>query len=158
MGNSTNKLIERYGKPRPTLEWETKVLALWDVPDWINKEIPAIPNRIYCNKDIIIPLSMVFTDLVTAFHKGKLKPLDSILTWDGCFNIRLQRNSSTKLSMHAWGIAVDLNAFRNRLGKKPTFSDAFVKIWESHGFIWGGNFPSKDGMHFEYNTDLLPKI
>jgi hypothetical protein len=25
-----------------------------------------------------------------------------------------------------------------------------IAIFRRHGFIWGGNFPTPDGMHFEY--------
>jgi hypothetical protein len=156
MANSSTKFLKRYGEPEPTLQWESKHLVLWDVPDDINRELPVIPNKIYCNKDLVKPLEAVFRDLIKAYKAGELKPLDSLMTWDGCYNIRKKRGLSS-LSVHSYGMAVDVNAFRNGLGKTPTFSDAFAKIWEKHGFIWGGRWSRLDGMHFELDLDRLPK-
>jgi len=160
MANNITKLIKRYGKPVAGSDFETKNLVLWDVPKYINKMLPCLPNKIYCNKDIVEPLNGVFLDLIHAYMAGSLSVLDSLVTWDGCFNIRPKRGYENEadeetLSTHAFAISVDVNAFRNQLGKEPTFSRRFVKIWENHGFIWGGYFKRKDGMHFEYNTALL---
>lgn len=154
MPNTTAKLLKRYGEPEPTLKWEGKNLVLWDVPKDINEALPVIPNKIYCNKDLVKPLEAVFRDLIKAYHGKQLNPLDSLMTWDGCYNIRKKRGLNS-LSVHSFGLAVDVNAFRNGLGKPPTFSDAFAKIWERHGFVWGGRWSRKDGMHFELDIDTL---
>jgi hypothetical protein len=59
-------------------------------------------------------------------------------------------------SMHAYGLAVDFNAPKNGLGApesetifKP--SSTIVKIFEKHGWTWGGRWKSRrDAMHFQY--------
>jgi hypothetical protein len=53
------------------------------------------------------------------------------------------------MSLHSWGIAVDVNAFSNGLGKEPTLSAGFVKCFTDAGFDWGGVWKRKDGMHFQ---------
>jgi hypothetical protein len=53
------------------------------------------------------------------------------------------------MSLHSWGIAVDVNAFENGLGKDPKLSKAFVKCFTDAGFNWGGVWRRRDGMHFE---------
>ena len=115
-------------------------LVLWDVPT--NLEIGLIPKRIYCNKDLIGPLSMAFKKLIDT---GSVKELK---TWDGCFNIRKKRGLAS-MSLHSWAIAIDVNAFENGLGQMPKLSNKFVECFTSSGFDWGGTWTRKDGMHFQ---------
>lgn len=115
-------------------------LVIWDVPAHL--EIGVIPKRIYCNKDLIGPLTAAFTALISTGKVSELK------TWDGCFNIRKKRGLTT-MSLHSWGIAVDMNAFENGLNQTPKFSAAFVKCFTDNGFDWGGTWTRKDGMHFQ---------
>ena len=54
------------------------------------------------------------------------------------------------LSLHSWGIAIDVNAFENGLGKEPKLSKKFVKCFTDNGWDWGGLWVSRpDGMHFQ---------
>lgn len=115
-------------------------LVLWDVPAEL--EIGIIPKRIYCNKDMIGPLSQAFKNLISTGAVTELK------TWDGCFNIRKMRGLSS-MSLHSWAIAVDVNAFENGLNQLPKLSAKFVKCFTDAGFDWGGTWTRKDGMHFQ---------
>ncbi len=119
---------------------------MWDVPAEL--EIGVIPKRLYCNKDIISPLSRAFKALIDTGCVTELK------TFDGCFNIRQKRGLST-LSLHSWGIAIDVNAFENGLNMKPMLSPEFVECFTKNGFEWGGNWTRRDGMHFQLAQ--LPK-
>ena len=130
--------LRKYGDP--TLE---KNMVVWDVP--ANLEIGVIPKRLYCNKDLIAPLTQAFTNLINRGHVHELK------TWDGCFNIRKKRGLAS-MSLHSWGIAVDVNAAWNGLGKEPTLSAGFVKCFTDAGFEWGGVWKRKDGMHFQLKS------
>lgn len=106
--------------------------------------------------------------VTTRFHKAgaaQLKSLweewqedgllDRILTFDGAFVPRFQRNSSTTLSNHSWGTAFDINAAQNPLGAEPARPGQPGCVYElvpaalRNGFYWGGHFSRKDGMHFE---------
>jgi hypothetical protein len=68
--------------------------------------------------------------------------------------------------MHAYGAAIDINTrfadywrwvsddrtpirWRNRVPIQ------IVRIFEKHGFIWGGYWYHFDTMHFEYRPELL---
>lgn len=128
--------LTKYGAP----EKESNMI-LWDIPQGL--EIGAIPKRLYCNKDIVAPLSAAFKALIDSGKVAELK------TFDGCFNIRYQRGSRTAASLHSWGIAIDVNAAWNGLGKEPQLSPAFVKCFTDNGFDWGGTWKRKDGMHFQ---------
>lgn len=131
--------LKKYGQPSPSNPWMT----LWDVPTHL--EISRIPRRIYCNKDLVQPLTKAFEALIRTGCVNELK------TWDGCFNIRKKRGLSS-MSLHSWGIAVDMNAFENGLGQTPKLSPEFVKCFTDNGFDWGGTWKRKDGMHFQLKS------
>jgi len=130
--------LAKYGKPE--LE---KAMVLWDVPSHL--EIGVIPKRIYCNRDMIAPLTQAFQNLIKTGFVKELK------TWDGCFNIRNKRGASSA-SLHSWGVAIDVNAAWNGFGKKPTLSAGFVKCFTDSGFHWGGVWSKPDSMHFQLKS------
>ena len=129
--------LKEYGDP--TLE---KSMVIWDVPT--EMEIGVIPKRIYCNKDFVEPLKKALQNLIST---GKV---DELKTWDGCFNIRKKRGL-TSMSLHSWGLAIDVNAAWNGLGKDPVLSKEFVKCFTDAGMDWGGTWKRRDGMHFQLN-------
>lgn len=133
---TSSQALKKYGEPSPS----NPHMILWDVPTEL--EIGVIPKRIYCNKDLVEPLKKAFQALISTGHVKELK------TWDGCFNIRKKRGLSS-MSLHSWGVAVDVNAFENGLGQEPKLSQGFVKCFTDNGFEWGGVWKRKDGMHFE---------
>ena len=83
----------------------------------------------------------------------------------GTYNCRKIAGSSAK-SMHAYGAAVDINtkyanywrwAINGRGEQKwqNQIPIQIVRIFEKHGFIWGGYWYHYDTMHFEYRPELL---
>lgn len=131
-------------------------LIIWDVPEEL--EIGFIPKRIYCHPILVDPLATAFKALIQTGKVNELK------TWDGCYNPRpirgyekaYEKNKGTLkgaryISVHAWGLAIDVNAFENRLGMQPKLTKGFVACFKEQGFKWGGDFSRKDGMHFEYS-------
>lgn len=73
-----------------------------------------------------------------------------------------------RLSAHSWGIAIDINtAYSDYWRWSPEFQQgkplryrnrvpmAVVRVFERHGFIWGGKWHHYDTMHFEYRPELL---
>jgi hypothetical protein len=122
--------------------FEKSFMVLYDIPKYINDAIPVLPNKIYCNKDLVNPLETAFRNIINRELASEIK------TWDGCFNIRLKRGLST-LSLHSWAIAIDINAAWNGLGKTPTMSKELVQCFIDAGFEWGGYWTRLDGMHFQ---------
>ena len=126
----------------PKLERE---MVVFDVPTSL--EVGAIPNKIYCNKRMVGPLTAAFTNIKS---RGLA---DQVKTWDGCFNIRPMKGSNgRRYSLHAWGLAIDVNAAWNGYNKPPTMSAELVKCFTDAGFIWGGAWEKPDGMHFQLNS------
>ena len=130
--------LAKYGNPV-----KESNMILWDVPTEL--EIGVIPKRLYCNKDIVGPLSAAFRNLIDRGLVSELK------TFDGCFNIRKQRGAKSQ-SLHSWGVAIDVNAAWNGLGKVPVLTPAFVACFTDAGFDWGGTWKRMDGMHFQLSS------
>jgi len=96
---------------------------------------------------------LVADSLVTAITEIAATPARWILAeYAGCFNCRPMRGSS-RLSKHAWGIAVDFAPATNglhthwpRAASMPIEAmEAFARV----GFLSAGAFWSRDAMHFE---------
>ena len=76
---------------------------------------------------------------------------------------------TTRQSAHSYGIAIDINTKYGNywLWTNPTATELdsiqyinripseIVKVFERHGFIWGGRWYHFDTMHFEYRPELL---
>lgn len=73
---------------------------------------------------------------------------------------------SSILSMHSFGIALDLDPKASRywlwdrekkgqVRYKNTIPLEIVEIFEREGFIWGGKWGHYDTMHFEYRPEIL---
>ena len=133
--------LQKYGAPEKELS-----MILWDVPTHL--EIGVIPKRLYCNKDMIKPLTAAFEKLIKTGAVNELK------TWDGCFNIR-QRRSGSSPSLHSWGVAIDVNAAWNRMGQVPSLSKTCIDCFTSSGFDWGGYWSRPDGMHFQLTREMV---
>ena len=130
--------LKKYGDPT-----KESGMTLWDVPKEL--EIGVLPKRLYCNKDMILPLTKAFKNLISTGCVKELK------TWDGCFNIRKKRGLAS-MSLHSWGIAIDVNAAWNGLNMTPKLSKEFVNCFVTAGFDWGGTWTRKDGMHFQLKS------
>ena len=75
------------------------------------------------------------------------------MTLAGCFAPR-RIPATGSLSLHAWGLAVDINASKNPQGSEPRQDRRVVRAFEREGFTWGGRWPTApDGMHFELHGD-----
>lgn len=133
---TSQQALKKYGTPSD----RNPNMVVWDVPAEL--EIGLIPKKIYCNKDMVAPLSSAFKKLIDT------KAVNELKTWDGCFNIRKKRGL-TSMSLHSWGLAVDVNAFENGLNQTPKLSQLFVSCFTTSGFDWGGTWTRKDGMHFQ---------
>lgn len=88
--------------------------------------------------------------LITAFKNLEKAGLHTeIKTWDGCYNQRSVRGRNST-SLHAWAMAVDLNAATEKLAQEHThWSARFLAIMKAAGLHWGGDWTNrKDSMHF----------
>ena len=107
------------------------------------------------------PVNLVPVPKEHGISKGYLRPAEGAVANGegpgisrGCFNIRRARNG-VYMSLHSWGLAVDVDANWNRLGQRPVISAGVVACFTDAGFEWGGTWERPDGMHFQLKE--LPK-
>lgn len=83
----------------------------------------------------------------------------------GVYSCRKIAGSSAR-SMHAYGAAIDINLkysnywrWTSNNRSEPKWQNQIpiqiVRVFEKHGFIWGGYWYHYDTMHFEYRPELL---
>ena len=117
--------------------------------------VPGTLIKLRCAEKVA-PLLVGFA---AEFH-FLIEPLDVGANDDWGFNFRMVRGTTDKLSNHASGTAIDLNASRHPLGQVGTFEPGKVPMLRAlahkWGLIWGGDFKSrKDEMHFEISIDAV---
>lgn len=122
----------------------------------LHPDIAAIPqlkhkHGFWVNKALVENIKLVFDKIR---EQGLLSEIKS---FDGCQVTRMIRGGS-KLSFHAFGAAIDLNASIFPLGKAcdkvevdcPKYYRV-VTVFEEAGWTWGGRWHKRpDGMHFQY--------
>ena len=111
--------------------------------------VPGTKLKLACAKSVA-PLLVGFA---AEFHK-LIEPIDEGTLDDWGYAYRDVRGSTTTLSNHSSGTAIDLNATRHPLGKVGTFPNEKVPmiraLAKKYGLIWGGDYKNrKDEMHFE---------
>ncbi len=86
-------------------------------PDFEEKHITRIPVTIAGGKSVTIACHVaIAARMMRVFqHLKSENALPLIKTYDGCFNIRKVRGGN-RPSLHAWGLAIDLNAGQFPLG------------------------------------------
>ena len=84
----------------------------------------------------------------------------------GTYNCRVIAGTD-RVSAHGHGIAIDIGLKRahywrnaepgkdGAIAYKNEIPMEIVRIFEKHGFIWGGRWYHYDSMHFEYRPELL---
>jgi hypothetical protein len=154
-----SQLQAMFGKIEFTIQADNSSINItnnWQASNIVTIEIPQIKglppyhtNKITVHKKAAPQFQRLFNEWEQA---GLLR---QVLTFDGSYNPRLIRGSSTNLSNHAFGVAIDINVPWNGLGVIPALKGQegsvreLVPIANNLGFYWGGHFSRNDGMHFE---------
>lgn len=154
-----------------------------------NFEGESTGGQLICNAAVAQDLVEIFYELYKAEYQiEKIRLIDEYNGDDdlsmednntSCFNYRVVEGTD-KLSMHAYGLAIDINPFYNPYvrynkdgslhidpkGSEPyadrsaSFpykideNDLCLKLFKEHGFTWGGDWNSmKDYQHFQKTID-----
>jgi hypothetical protein len=127
---------------RPDPAWVSANITQADVP---------ILGSVTCHRLLIPQLHAALTEVEEAGLA------DAIYQYGGCYVPRfIDRDPSNPLSMHAFGLALDVNTPTNQLGTPGDMDPRVVEIFERWGFVWGGRWSRPDPMHFELGRLVSP--
>lgn len=105
------------------------------------------------HEKIAEPVLRAYELVLKNFPSEKDRSAAGVNIYDGCYNPRLMRGSSSRLSRHSWAIAIDINAANNgNLTKWPeraTMPWEVIKCFTAAGFMPAGPMWLRDAMHFQ---------
>jgi hypothetical protein len=128
------------GTIQPDSRWVSENIVTATVP---------ILGRVTCHRLMVPQLRGALADIQAA---GLASSLHS---YNGCYVPRfIESNPEHAISLHTWGIAIDLDASTNYRGIKGTMDPKVVDIFKRWGFRWGGDWDYTDPMHFELGALL----
>ncbi len=117
---------------------------------WVDANIrtEAVPilGSVTCHKVMIPQLRAALLEVQRDGLADRIHPRE----YAGCFYPRFIANT-TQLSLHSFGIALDLNTPGNQRGTVGEMNREVVAIFKKWGFAWGGDWGYTDPMHFEMN-------
>jgi hypothetical protein len=117
----------------------------WVERNLVTEDLPIV-GEATCHRLLMPQLSAALGELEAA----GLSTLIDASQYGGCYVPRfIDRDPSKPLSMHAFGLAVDLNVSTNQLGTTGSMDPRVVDTFERWGFRWGGRWARPDPMHFE---------
>jgi hypothetical protein len=112
------------------------------------------PFRVTGLSQAVASLQAVMADVAIA-HSD----VHAALGTAGMLCCRWVRGSTTSISNHSWGTAVDLkiNGVLDRRGDGQVQYGLtmIAPIFNQHGWYWGATFPTEDAMHFEASRTLV---
>jgi hypothetical protein len=143
IGTMEFKILED-GFIKPNQEWIDENIATADV---------AIIGEVTCHRLLIPQLQSAMNEIVADGLSQLIRADD----YGGCYVPRfIDRNPDLPLSMHAFGLAFDINVSTNLLGTQGDMDERVVDIFEKWGFEWGGIWDRPDPMHFELARIVQP--
>lgn len=151
--DDTASMVAFYGDPRVNNDaWQAANLVRVEPPWQMNYDGKPIKG-IQIHKKVAPALSAALTDILQHF-KGDIDQIHRVgmHNFSGSYNYRVVRGSS-RLSTHAFGAGIDMDAARNPMTYDKNFKYPLAEVnpfFEKHGFYWGGNYKTrKDGMHWQ---------
>jgi len=146
-------MLALLGSPRDTLSDECQQPTNRTLIDLLARGDLGI-FRVFGLKHAVADLEQIFQ----AIKQEQREVFDS-LGYSGMLCTRLVRGSTSSISNHAWGTAIDLNLD----GRLDVVGDNQVQrglaliapIFNRHGWYWGAGFGREDAMHFEVSDERM---
>ncbi len=126
-------------------------------PAWVaanvrTEQVPLL-GEVTCHQVMLPQLRAALQEIVQRGLAREIHPDE----YAGCYFPRFIGYDPAKgLSLHSWGIAVDLNVPGNQRGTRGEMHPQVVSIFKKWGFAWGGDWSYTDPMHFELAAIVTP--
>lgn len=148
-----SQALAKYGVPNETgagyltkIDLPYPMRLAWDTDHSV--------NSISCHHLVADNFTAVFNDMLEHYGLDAINKL-GIDLYGGCFNFRKMRGGN-QMSIHSWGIAIDLDPDRNQLHEtsktarfaRPEYK-MMINIFYKHGFQSLGVEKNYDWMHFQ---------
>lgn len=119
-------------------------------PQWVRANIRTetvpIIGKVTCHRLMLPQLRGALEEVVRKGLAAKIHPDE----YAGCYVPRfIESNPDRPISLHTWGIALDMNVPGNQRGTRGEMDRRVVSIFKKWGFSWGGDWSYTDPMHFE---------
>ena len=119
-------------------------------PAWVASNIATgtvpILGTVRCHRIMFPQLSAALGEIAERGLADEIR----VGEYAGCYVPRfIDRDPRRGLSMHAFGLAFDINTSTNGLGTRGDLHPEVVATFEKWGFAWGGRWSRPDPMHFE---------
>lgn len=146
-------ILREFGDPTPFLQadgtptsgWERKILVPIDLPTPLPLSWDLSKRAHICR--VHYKTAPFFKRAFALLEENG--GLSHLTDYGGTYEWRRKRTSS-QLSVHSWGIAIDLNTITNKLGEDGDMHPLVVQAFKDAGFCWGGDFSgTKDPQHFQ---------
>jgi hypothetical protein len=125
------------GSIQPDLAWVRANITTESVP---------LLGTVRCHAVALPQLRGALQEVVDRGLADEIRPGE----YAGCYVPRfIDQDPGQGLSLHSWGIAVDLNVPGNLRGTTGQINRDVVAIFKKWGFAWGGDWSYTDPMHFE---------
>jgi D-alanyl-D-alanine carboxypeptidase len=132
------------GRVTPDAGWVQRYIRTEQVP---------IIGSVTCNKVMLVQLRAALEEVVQRGLADRIHPSE----YGGCYYPRyIAYDPGKGLSLHTWGIAIDLNVPENQRGTVGQMDRQVVAIFKKWGFAWGGDWRYTDPMHFELAALVTP--
>ena len=119
------------------------------VREYVRTEDVPILGTVTCNKAMLPQLRGALAEVQRLGLADAIHPEE----YAGCYYPRyIGRDPGNGLSLHSWGIAVDLNVPGNQRGTVGEMDRTVVAVFKRWGFAWGGDWSYTDPMHFEMDA------
>ena len=125
----------------------------WTAANLRTERVPIL-GAVTCHRVMLPQLRAALQEVVDSGLGHLVDPSD----YGGCYSPRFIDHDPAKgLSLHTWGIAVDLNVQSNLRGTPGHMDPRIVAIFKKWGFAWGGDWHYTDPMHFELAALVRPR-
>lgn len=158
--HGASQVRELFGDPLPFVErkdqWEQQILVMRALPRSLIYAYGTSQRitRVRAHRSIVDHLAET---LDTCLSRGV--PVHR-MKYGGCYVWRGKRTASGELSLHTWGIAVDLEPAENPLDEAWVddgirLDPRIVEVFKERGWFWGNDFNgTKDPQHFQWATGV----